>query len=125
MGLFFDIPAMFLGCISGLDDNKIQFLVFNQNRVRFFNDFLVAIPLNFWINFIRPDKILSLLKIYSVSYFIVQIFALAVNCFIARRTKRFDILIMCFAFYAIFCIYAAYAYTDVYVLGCNCVHTDL
>lgn len=104
MGLFFDIPAMFLGCISGLDDNKIQFLVFNQNRVRFFNDFLVAIPLNFWINFIRPDKILSLLKIYSVSYFIVQIFALAVNCFIAKRTKRFDILIMCFAFYAIFCI---------------------
>lgn len=104
MGLFFDIPAMFLGIMSRFDDNSFGFLMFQPNRVRLFNDFLVAVPLNIWSAFIKPDKILSLLKIYSLSYFLVHIFALTVNYFIAGRTKRFDIAVVCFAFYAIFCI---------------------
>ena len=98
-GTFFDIPAMFFGLISPVYDNPNSFLVFHDARSRFFNNLLVAIPFNFIFMFVKNTGLLNLIKIYSVSYFIVPFILLLGNYLAARRTKRYDIAVIALAFY--------------------------
>lgn len=103
LGLFFDIPAMFLGDISQ-DDTFSKFIVFRENRVRLFSNLLVAIPFNAILLFIKNTTILNILKSFSLSYLIIHIICLISNYLIALRTKRFDIAALGFAFYTFFSI---------------------
>ena len=103
-GLFFDIPAVFLSVIFPVDEKGCNFLMFHSNRVRMLNDFLVAIPFNSIFYFIRNMPVINALRAFSASYFIVHLFALFINYLVSRRTKRYDIAIICFAFYAILSI---------------------
>lgn len=104
VGLFFDIPAMFLACITPFDGDKTGFIMYHPNRTRIFNDFLVAIPFNAVFVFIKNLPVINALRMYSSSYFIVHFLALFINFLVARRTKRYDIAVTAFVFYSFFCI---------------------
>lgn len=101
LGLFFDMPAMMLGNISQ-DDTFSRFLVFPDRNIRYFTNFLIAIPFNISAFFLKDTSILNLLRAFSASYLILHIFGLVANYLIALRTKRFDIAAICFAFYTFF-----------------------
>ncbi len=99
IGLFFDIPAMFLGMINNASDSASNFIVFNDARVRMGNNFLVAIPFNFWWYLFDNSDIYDAIRVFASSYLFVHAFALIVNYLVALRTKRYDIAAVAFAFY--------------------------
>ncbi len=99
LGLFFDIPAMFLGMISSVGDFASDFIVFYDSRVRMGNNFLVAIPFNLWWYLFGNSDIYSAVRVFASSYLLVHVFALIVNYLVALRTKRYDIAVVAFAFY--------------------------
>ena len=107
-GLFFDQPAMFTAFVNEHGENLSGYFLFFDERIRFFNNFLVSIPFNieFFLYKIFSDKIslLKVLNIFTSSYFIVHIFAIVVNFLIAIRTKRYDIAVIGFTLYTIFCL---------------------
>lgn len=104
LGLFFDIPAMFLNLFQSIDINENHFMVLNDDRPRFFCNLLVAIPFNIGYFFIKKLPVINSLSLFSASYFIVHMFTLLINYLISLRTKRFDIAVISFVFYAIFSI---------------------
>lgn len=103
-GTFFDIPAMFLAFFSPIHNNANAFIVYDDTRTRFLNNLLVAIPFNILFIFLKNTSLANLIRIYSVSYFIVPFFLLICNYFAARRTKRYDIAVIAFVFYFLFSI---------------------
>jgi hypothetical protein len=107
-GIFFDQPAMFFTAISPLDEDLNGYILVFDNRIRFFNNFLVSVPLNILIyiyNTVKHDvNLLNYVCLFTSSYFFVHLFALLVNFLVAIRTKRYDIAIIGFAFYTFFCL---------------------
>ena len=105
MGTFFDIPAFFINDILNHQATDFHYyLICNDIKIRFFNNLLVSIPFNIWLLFGKHSGILSMLKAFSVSYFIVPFFLIIMNLLAAKRTKRYDIAIIALAFYFIFSI---------------------
>ena len=103
LGLYFDMPAMLLGNMSQ-DDTFSKFIVFPDRNIRYFTNFLVAIPFNIAILFVKNSSAINILKVFSLSYFVVHFLGLLINYLIAIRTKRYDIATICFAFYTFFSI---------------------
>lgn len=101
LSLFFDIPAMFFNVIWGYDDpNKHYYMFFAYDNVRLFSNLLLVLPFNlFGISFIK--SMLPLSSAYSLSYLLMHFVALLINFLVAKRTKRYDIAIIAFAFYVI------------------------
>lgn len=104
MGMFFDIPLMFGGLYNSTPDNNMDlgFKIFIDERIRNYTNFVVALPLNFIIMLFKSNNIMHYLKLYSLSYLIVFFLGLILNFVIAKRTKRYDIAITCFAFFCLF-----------------------
>lgn len=103
LGLYFDIPAMMLGNISQ-DDSFSKFIIFPDQNIRYFTNFLVAIPFNISMVFLKNTSAINILKAFSLSYLTVHFFGLLINYLIALRTKRYDIAAICFAFYTFFSV---------------------
>lgn len=103
-GLYFDIPAMFSAVFYNHCENPNTFQVFIDERIRFFSNFLVAIPYNVIFIFIKNESPLTALKAFSTSYFIIHFLLLILNFIVAKRTKRFDIATFAFFFYFIFSV---------------------
>lgn len=107
-GIFFDQPAMFSSIICSQNENLSGYFLFFDNRIRFFNNLLVSIPFNILLCMYRLiiDKvsILNYLCLFTSSYFIIQLSALILNFIAAARTKRYDIAVICFAFYTFLCL---------------------
>ena len=99
MGLFFDIPAMFSAIFYNQTESPNSFQIFFDERIRFFSNFLIAIPYNLIFQFIKNEPALTALKVYSTSYLIIHILLLVANYFVAKRTKRYDIFLLAFSFY--------------------------
>ena len=108
VGLFFDQPAMFFGSIQDLDGNLNGYGIFNDDRIRYFSNCLVSIPYNISLfiykNTVSNLYIQSMVSLYTSSYYWIHLFALLVNFLISLRTKRYDIGVIAFAFYCIFCM---------------------
>lgn len=103
LGLFFDMPAMFLGNISQ-DDTFSKFIIFPDRNIRYFTNVLISIPFNIQLLFLKNTTAINILRAFSLSYIIVHLSGLIINYLIALRTKRYDIASICFAFYTIFSI---------------------
>ncbi len=104
LGLFFDIPSLFFGMFFSYDDTNPKFLIFMDTRARFADNFLVALFFNTFLKLNGNLPIIYYLKAFSSSYFLVHLLLLIMNYCIARRTKRYDIAVICFLFYALFSI---------------------
>lgn len=102
LGLFFDMPAMLFGSLSREDYNFSNYLIFHQERVRFLTSFLIAIPFNIFVHFVKNITMIGIVSAFSLSYIIIQFFGLILNYIIALRTKRYDIAAICLAFYTFF-----------------------
>ncbi len=106
VGLFFDQSVMFMPVIPQIDANS--YLLFDDRKIRFFNNFLVSVPFNIlyiiYKNSVDKINLLNVINLFTVSYFIVQIFAIFLNVLVAIRTKRYDIAVIGFAFYTLFCL---------------------
>ena len=73
LGLYFDIPAMMLGNISQ-DDSFSKFIIFPDQNIRYFTNFLVAIPFNISMVFLKNTSAINILKAFSLSYLTVHFF---------------------------------------------------
>ena len=106
-GLYFDIPAMFSSAFYNHCENPDSFSIFMDARIRYFTNFLVGIPYNVIFQFIKDEPALTSLKAFSTSYFIIHFILLLLNFLVAKRTKRYDIAIIAFAFYFLLTIPSA------------------
>ena len=104
MGLYFDIPNMFSGMFYVKSQYPSNFVFFNDNRPRLFNNLLVAVPFNLLFGYVKNLPAINALKLFSTSYFVVHLFGLIVNYLVALRTKRYDIAAVAFCFYCLFSV---------------------
>lgn len=104
LGLFFDLPAIFSELFYQFQNPDIHFYTINVYRIREFTCLLVMIPFNILYHFFSDISLEKLSTLLSMSYYIVHIGLLLFNIYVAKITKRYDIAVLCFAFYAIFCI---------------------
>ncbi len=103
LGMFFDMPAMFFTEI--IDDYEpTKFIFFHDIKIRSFTNILVAIPFNVFRFCFKDTHIINLISAFGTSYIFMHFCVLILNYFIAIRTKRFDIAVICFAFYTFFCL---------------------
>lgn len=102
LSLFFDIPAMFFTTIDNYDNpDKHYFMYSAFDNIRYFSNFLLVLPFNLLGIPLAKDSILALSNSFSLSYLIMHFVALVINVLVARRTKRYDILVIAFSLYAI------------------------
>jgi hypothetical protein len=101
MGSFFDVPETLLRTLAHYHIDYNGFMFYHDIRVRMFTNFFVGIPFSFLKTFLHHQTLLNYMRIYSTSYFIIHFCALALNFILVKRTKRYDIAIIAFAFYCI------------------------
>lgn len=106
LSLFFDSPAMFFNVIwaNNSGEGPFNWFYLNDENARLFTNILVSVPYNIMNFFAEGKPVLTKINLFSLSYLLVQVFLLLGNYFAARRTKRYDIAIVAFAFYSIFCL---------------------
>lgn len=101
-GIYFDIPSFFL---SAYFNHPNFYLLIFPEIIRNIPTVLVSVVYNLLHLFSsNVNSVLNDIKLFSLSFFVVQWFALYLNWLVAKRTKRYDIFYLAFAFYAMFCI---------------------
>lgn len=101
MGVYFDVPAFFMGNYFYNDENL---MLVSPDIVRNVPTVMVSIIYNI-ISTIDFTKI-SMAKnveIFSISFFVAHLILLYANYLAAKRTKRYDICVVAFTFYSMFC----------------------
>ena len=97
--LLFDFPSI---CFAVLDfeqrGNILAWDIVSLNNN--FTNILLSLPYNF-LSLIFPDTPLTKANILAFSYYSMTFLAMFANYLIAKRTKRFDIAVFAFAFYAL------------------------
>ena len=102
LSLFFDIPAMFLSSLFNYQETNSSYMMFMAyDNIRLFSNALLVLPFNILGIPLAKDSILALSNSFSLSYLLMHFFALIINYLVARRTKRYDIAVIAFAFYVI------------------------
>lgn len=100
--LMFYIPSTFIQILEQ-QDNYVPFFSYSNLAIKKFSDFLIVLPYNILVPFI-PDIPLNKIDLFAFSAHFSLLCALLLNYFIAKRTKRYDIVACAFAFYALFYI---------------------
>lgn len=92
-GVFSDIPACyFCGCFS-----SNSYFYFHDVTARVFSFILAAVPYNIFLQFVNSFNLLEKLNLFYISYLIMSGVLTALNFYVAKFTKRYDI-----AFYTLF-----------------------
>ena len=103
LSLFFDIPSMFLTSFWLYEESNSSYMFFYaHDNIRLFSNMLLVLPFNLFGITLAKDSILALSNLFSLSYLIMHFVALVINFLVAKRTKRYDIAVIAFAFYLIF-----------------------
>lgn len=98
--LYFDAPALFFQLLYQEVD-KCHFFMYIPPRTRLFSDVLFALPYNCLVHFL-PDVPMVKCNLFYFSYLIINLGALLLNFYIAKRTKQYNIAIFALAYYALF-----------------------
>lgn len=101
MGVHFDVPAFFM---ENYFHNENFFMLISPTIVRNVPTVIISFIYNIIsaLNFTQSSMAKNV-EIFSFSFFVAHVILLYANYLAAKRTKRYDICIAAFAFYAMFC----------------------
>lgn len=97
-GIFYDVPGCFF---SGLF-NESPYFSFHDLTARYFSFIIATIPYNIFMPVIKSFNLLDKVNLFYISHLIMSGVLTALNFYVAKYTKRYDIAIYALFVYSFF-----------------------